>query len=163
MYQAICAHAERAAEKLRAEHQYCKRIGVFVSTSPFAENEIFYKNQASTELAVATQDTRDIIGAALKALEAIFIPGHRYHRDGVVLTDFRSEKVSQLTLFDEYQPLHNGDKLMKLLDKINGSGKAKIWFAGQGIQSAKADWKMRRGKLSPSWTTKYSDLLKVHC
>lgn len=163
VHQAICAHAERAAEKLRAEHQYCKRIGVFVSTSPFTENEIFYKNQASTELAVATQDTRDIIGAALKALDAVFIPGHRYHRAGVILTDFRSGKVSQLTLFDEYQPQHNGDKLMELLDRINGSGKAKVWFAGQGIQSAKADWKMRREHLSPCWTTKYTDILKVRC
>lgn len=163
VHQAICAHAERAAEKLRAEHQYCKRIGVFVSTSPFAENEMFYKNQASTELAVATQDTRDIIGAALKALDAVFIPGHRYHRAGVILTDFRSGKVSQLTLFDEYQPQRNSDKLMEVLDRINGSGTTKVWFAGQGIQGANADWKMRRGKLSPSWTTKYSDLLKVHC
>ncbi|MGS0559495.1 translesion error-prone DNA polymerase V subunit UmuC [Escherichia sp. MAL-1] len=163
VHQAICAHAERAAEKLRAEHQYCKRIGVFVSTSPFAENEIFYKNQASTELAVATQDTRDIIGAALKALDAVFIPGHRYHRAGVILTDFCSGKVSQLTLFDEYQPQRNSDKLMEVLDRINGSGTTKVWFAGQGIQGANADWKMRRGKLSPSWTTKYSDLLKVHC
>ncbi|WP_420833293.1 hypothetical protein [Serratia rubidaea] len=98
----------------------------YLHTSPFAENEIFYKNQASTELAVATQDTRGIIGAALKALDAVFIPGHRYHRGGVILTDFRSGKVSQLTLFDEYHPQHNGDKLMELLDRINGSGKAKI-------------------------------------
>ncbi|MBU3895671.1 DUF4113 domain-containing protein [Serratia rubidaea] len=163
VHQAICAHAERAAEKLRAEHQYCKRISVFVSTSPFAENEVFYKNQASTELAVATQDTRAIIGAAVKALEAVFISGHRYHRAGVILTDFRSGKVSQLTLFDEHQPQRNSDKLMEVLDSINGSGTTKVWFAGQGIQSANADWKMRRGKLSPSWTTKYSDLLKVHC
>ncbi|EMH7334753.1 translesion error-prone DNA polymerase V subunit UmuC [Serratia marcescens] len=163
VHQAICAHAERAAEKLRAEHQYCKRISVFVSTSPFAENEVFYKNQASTELAVATQDTRDIIGAALKALEAVFIPGHRYHRAGVILTDFRSGKVSQLTLFDEYQPQHNSDKLMELLDRLNFSGTTKVWFAGQGIQSAKADWKMRRENLSPCWTTKYADILKVRC
>lgn len=163
VHQAICAHAERAAEKLRAEHQYCKRISVFVSTSPFAENEVFYKNQASTELAVATQDTRAIIGAAVKALEAVFISGHRYHRAGVILTDFRSGKVSQLTLFDEHQSQRNSDKLMEVLDRINGSGTTKVWFAGQGIQSANADWKMRRGKLSPSWKTKYSDLLKVHC
>ncbi|MEL5575208.1 translesion error-prone DNA polymerase V subunit UmuC [Serratia marcescens] len=163
VHQAICAHAERAAEKLRAEHQFCKRIGVFVSTSPFAENEVFYKNQASTELAVPTQDTRDIIGAALKALEVVFIPGHRYHRAGVILTDFRSGKVSQLTLFDEYQPHNNSDKLMELLDRINSSGTTKVWFAGQGVQSAKVDWKMRREHLSPCRTTKYADILGVKC
>jgi DNA polymerase V len=59
------------------------RIGVFVRTTLFAENEVFYKNKATTELAVPTQDIRDIIGAAIKALEAVFIPGHRYHRAGL--------------------------------------------------------------------------------
>ncbi|SQJ09052.1 DNA polymerase V subunit UmuC [Serratia rubidaea] len=163
VHQAICAHAERAAEKLRAEHQYCKRIGVFVSTSPFAENEIFYKNQASTELAVATQDTRDIIGAALKALDAVFIPGHRYHRAGVMLSDFRSSTVSQLTLFDDFKPHRNSDKLMTLLDGLNNSGKTKVWFAGQGIHDDDLGWKMRREKLSPAFTTRYSDIPKVSC
>ncbi|MDU1679056.1 MAG: DNA polymerase V subunit UmuC, partial [Klebsiella pneumoniae] len=34
--QAICQHAERASEKLRKEHQYCRHISVFIKTSPFA-------------------------------------------------------------------------------------------------------------------------------
>lgn len=102
-------------------------------------------------------------GAALKALEVVFIPGHRYHRAGVILTDFRSGKVSQLTLFDEYQPHNNSDKLMELLDRINSSGTTKVWFAGQGVQSAKVDWKMRREHLSPCRTTKYADILGVKC
>lgn len=34
--QAICQHAERAAEKLRGERQFCRHIAVFVKTSPFA-------------------------------------------------------------------------------------------------------------------------------
>lgn len=34
MRQAICQHAERAAEKLRGEKQYCSHVAVFVKTSP---------------------------------------------------------------------------------------------------------------------------------
>lgn len=41
MRQAVCQYAERAAEKLRGEHQYCRHISVFVKTSPFAVNEIY--------------------------------------------------------------------------------------------------------------------------
>jgi DNA polymerase V len=37
MRQAVCAFAERAAEKLRKERQYCKQIAVFVRTIPHAE------------------------------------------------------------------------------------------------------------------------------
>ncbi len=161
LHQAICAHAERAAEKLRAEHQFCKRVAVFISTSPFSENEVFYKNQAVTELAVPAQDSRDIINAAIKAFDTIFVPGHRYHCAGVMLTDFRSAAVSQLTLFDDFQPHRNSEELMTLIDSINHSGKGSVWFAGQGIKDASMGWKMRRERLSPAFTTKLSDIIKV--
>ncbi|HAX8459933.1 TPA: translesion error-prone DNA polymerase V subunit UmuC [Escherichia coli] len=161
LHQAICAHAERAAEKLRAEHQFCKRVAVFISTSPFSENEVFYKNQAVTELAVPAQDSRDIINAAIKAFDTIFVPGHRYHRAGVMLTDFRSAAVSQLTLFDDFQPHRNSEELMTLIDSINHSGKGSVWFAGQGMKDASMGWKMRRERLSPAFTTKLSDIIKV--
>lgn len=36
MRQAVCQYAERAAEKLRGERQYCRHISVFIKTSPFS-------------------------------------------------------------------------------------------------------------------------------
>ncbi len=45
--QAICQHAERASEKLRKEHQYCRHISVFIKTSPFAIKEPYYGNVAT--------------------------------------------------------------------------------------------------------------------
>jgi DNA polymerase V len=45
MRQVVCAFAERAAEKLRKERQYCRKISVFVRTSPYADSEVFYGNQ----------------------------------------------------------------------------------------------------------------------
>lgn len=47
MRQAVCQYAERAAEKLRGERQFCRHIAVFVKTSPFAVNEPYYGNLAS--------------------------------------------------------------------------------------------------------------------
>ena len=161
--QAVCAHAERAAEKLRAEHQYCRKVSVSVSTSPFAAGETFYSNMATTPLCAPVQDTRDIIAAAVRALDRVFIPGHRYHKCGVMLSDFHSERVTQYGLFDDLPPRKNSEQLMQLLDSLNHSGKGKIWFAGQGIPDAPADWKMRRDMLSPAWTTRRSDIPVVRC
>ncbi|WP_044172003.1 translesion error-prone DNA polymerase V subunit UmuC, partial [Phytobacter massiliensis] len=59
MRQAVCQYAERAAEKLREERQYCRHIAVFVKTSPFASNETYYGNVASEKLLTPTHDTRD--------------------------------------------------------------------------------------------------------
>ncbi|TYE39659.1 hypothetical protein DJ508_30005, partial [Klebsiella michiganensis] len=53
--QAICQHAERASEKLRKEHQYCRHISVSIKTSPFAVKEPYYGNVATEKLLTPTQ------------------------------------------------------------------------------------------------------------
>lgn len=159
MRQAICTYASRAAEKLRGEHQYCRFISAFVKTSPFALNEPYYGNSASVKLLTPTQDSRDIITAATKCLDAIWKDGHRYQKAGVMLGDFYSQGVAQLNLFDDNAPRQNSEKLMEVLDHLNAKdGRGTLYFAGQGIQTA---WQMKREMLSPRYTTRYSDLLKV--
>ncbi|MBP2199034.1 translesion error-prone DNA polymerase V subunit UmuC [Pantoea cypripedii] len=155
MRQAVCAYAERAAEKLREEKQYCRQISVFLRTSPHAENEVFYGNQITGKLLTPSNDTRDIVRVAMDALDRIWIDGHRYMKAGVMLGDFFSQGVAQLNLFDEYSPQANSEALMRVVDGLNQSGKGKIWFAGQGIQKS---WAMKREMLSPAYTTRYSDL-----
>ncbi|HBY5418583.1 Y-family DNA polymerase [Klebsiella pneumoniae] len=159
MRQAICSYASRAAEKLRGEHQYCRFISAFVKTSPFALNEPYYGNSASVKLLTPSQDSRDIITAATKCLDAIWRDGHRYQKAGVMLGDFYSQGVAQLNLFDDNAPRQNSEKLMEVLDHLNAKdGRGTLYFAGQGIQAA---WQMKREMLSPRYTTRYSDLLKV--
>ncbi|MBE4946835.1 Y-family DNA polymerase [Enterobacter cloacae complex sp. P1B] len=153
--QAICQYAERAAEKLRGEKQFCRHISVFIKTSPFAVNETYYGNVASEKLLLPTRDTRDIINAAVKALDRIWMDGHRYAKAGVMLNDFTPSGVSQLNLFDEVQPREHSDELMKVLDGINHSGKGKVWFAGRGIAP---EWQMKREMLSPAYTTRWNEI-----
>ncbi|KAJ95668.1 Y-family DNA polymerase [Raoultella planticola] len=159
MRQAICTYASRAAEKLRGEHQYCRFISAFVKTSPFALNEPYYGNSASVKLLTPTQDSRDIIAAATRCLDAVWKDGYRYQKAGVMLGDFYSQGVAQLNLFDDNAPRQNSEKLMEVLDHLNAkNGRGALYFAGQGIQTA---WQMKREMLSPRYTTRYSDLLRV--
>ncbi|MGP2890591.1 DUF4113 domain-containing protein [Serratia marcescens] len=39
--------------------------------------------------------------------------------------------------------------------RINNSGRAQLWFAGQGAHQS---WSMKRELLSPAYTTRLSDL-----
>lgn len=155
MHQAVCAYAERAAEKLRAERQFCCMISLFMRTSPHAGNETFYAPQATGRLTTPTCDTRDIIRIATQALNHIWKDGFRYMKAGVMLSDFYSQGVAQLGLFDEYQPQANSSALMQVIDSINHSGRDSIGFAGKGIQKS---WEMKRRMLSPGYTTRYTDL-----
>lgn len=156
MRQAICSYASRAAEKLRGEHQYCRFISAFVKTSPFALNEPYYGNNASVKLLTPTQDSRDIISAAIRCLDAIWQDGYRYQKAGVMLGDFFSQGVAQLNLFDDNAPRPGSEKLMEVLDHLNAKGgRGTLYFAGQGIQQ---QWQMKREILSPRYTTRFSDL-----
>ncbi|RSB18558.1 translesion error-prone DNA polymerase V subunit UmuC [Citrobacter farmeri] len=159
MRQAICSYASRAAEKLRGEHQYCRFISAFVKTSPFALNEPYYGNSASVKLLTPTQDSRDIIAAATRCLDAIWKDGHRYQKAGVMLGDFFSQGVAQLNLFDDNAPRAGSEKRMEVLDQLNAKGgRGTLYFAGQGIQQ---QWAMKREMLSPRYTTRFSDLIIV--
>ncbi len=159
MRQAICSYAARGAEKLRGEHQYCRYVSAFVKTSPFAVKEQYYGNHASTKLLTPTQDTRDIIAAACRCLDAVWQDGHRFQKAGIMLGDFFSQGVAQLNLFDENAPKPNSEQLMKVLDHLNAKdGRGTLYFAGQGVQQA---WRMKRDMLSPHYTTRYGDLPRV--
>lgn len=158
MRQAICSYAARAAEKLRAEHQFCRFISAFVKTSPFALNEPYYGNSASVKLLTPTEDSRDIINAATRCLDAIWKEGLRYQKAGVMLGDFFSLGVAQLNLFDDTPPRRNSAELMAVIDELNKKGRGTLWFAGQGIEQ---QWQMKREMLSPRYTTRFSDLLRV--
>ncbi|WP_429278936.1 translesion error-prone DNA polymerase V subunit UmuC [Pantoea dispersa] len=155
MQEALCQYATRAAEKLRKERQFCRRISVFIRTSPHALGEVFYSNSAGENLTIPTQDTRDVIGVAMRSLERIWLDGRRYMKAGIMLDDFTPNGVSQLNLFDEDTPRANSAQLMKVLDGINQSGLGNLWFAGQGVNT---EWKMKREMLSPAWTTRWSDI-----
>ncbi|MCC2943889.1 Y-family DNA polymerase [Citrobacter portucalensis] len=160
MRQAICSYASRAAEKLRGEHQYCRFISTFVKTSPFALNEPYYGNSASVKLLTPTQDSRDIIAAATRSLDAIWKDGYRYQKAGVMLGDFFSQGVAQLNLFDDNAPRRGSEKLMEVMDHLNAKdGRGTLYFAGQGGRQQL--WQMKREMLSPRYTTRYSDLLSV--
>ncbi|WP_371824874.1 DUF4113 domain-containing protein [Serratia sp. JSRIV004] len=71
-----------------------------------------------------------------------------------MLNDFCS-RPGQIDMFDDTPPRANSDNLMKVVDRINGTGLGKIWFGGQGIDKG---WRMKREMLSPAYTTRWKDL-----
>lgn len=75
-----------------------------------------------------------------------------------MLGDFYSQGVAQLNLFDELAPRHNSARLMQVLDQLNAKN-----GRGRSILPARIQqqWQMKREMLSPRYTTRYGDLLRV--
>ncbi|HGY8412201.1 TPA: DUF4113 domain-containing protein, partial [Escherichia coli] len=64
-----------------------------------------------------------------------------------------------LNLFDDNAPRPGSEQLMAVMDTLNAKeGRGTLYFAGQGIQQ---QWQMKRAMLSPCYTTRSSDLLRV--
>ena len=152
MYQALADYMARAGEKLRAEQRCCRAVSVFIRTSPFNGNEPYYGDQATTKLAVPTNDTRILLHQIAHLLDMIWRDGYRYQKGGVMLGQFTPIENQQGDLFDT----GSNDRLMEVLDKINNSGLGKVRFASQGLDQH--EWLMKRERLSPGYTTRWEDL-----
>ena len=152
MQQAISDYTFRACEKLRAEGQLARTLSVFIRSSYFTQHQPQYSQVLTGHLVYPSDDTRDFIELAQRLLHRLWRAGPAYAKASVMLGDFYAPGVFQLGLFDEAKPQPKSKELMKLLDGINHSGKGNIQFAGQGLN---ADWRMKRGQLSPRYTTQW--------
>ncbi len=155
MRQAVCKYVTRAAEKLRGEKRWAKKISVFMRTSAFNQQEPFYSNTASHTLCNPSDDTRDLIHAAMNLVDTLWKPGYRYAKAGVLLSDFHAPGTVQMDLFKPVVEKPKSRLLMATMDRINRSALGPIFFAREGTQQP---WKMQRQRLSPSYTTRWRDL-----
>ncbi|PSJ39152.1 DNA polymerase V subunit UmuC [Zobellella taiwanensis] len=158
MREAVSKYTSRAAEKLRAQQEYCRLVQVSLRTSPFSPQEPFYSNSAIVELGLPTADSRELVQAACQGLRQIWKAGYRYQKASVMLTDFWPPGSYQQNLFETPCSKPKSQALMQVMDNINSSGKGRVFLAAEGIEQ---EWQMKRGFLSPAYTTRISDIPKV--
>ncbi|NLY75862.1 MAG: Y-family DNA polymerase [Firmicutes bacterium] len=156
--EAVATFAARCAEKLRCQHSCAGMLMVFIHTNGFKANEPQYERNFVCKLPVPTNSTMELIRYALFALEAIYRKGYRYKKAGVLVLDIAPEDRVQGALFDRVDRAKHA-AVTKTLDAINSKyGRDTLKIATQG--SGKK-WKMRQEKLSPSYTTKWNEIITV--
>jgi hypothetical protein len=85
---------------MRRQDLAATRLMVFAHTNRFRPEDPQYYAAQPVTLPVATSDTGRLIGAALRALGAIYRPGFRYKKAGVVFLDLIPAAQAQGGLFD---------------------------------------------------------------
>ena len=91
---------------------------------------------------------------------ALFLPGTRYRKTGVVF--FGLEKVGTARQMDLFAPpkVAEASPLYKAIDAINArDGKGKVFSDSEGI--GEKSWKMKRSKLSKRASTRWDELMVV--
>lgn len=155
--ESVASYTARAAEKLRAEQQVCKMLSVSIRTGLFNPTEPIYSNSAVTPLATPTNDSSQLIAEATRLLRAIWRPGYRYAKAGVMLSELSPQEQGQGDLFSAPQQARR-KQLMQTIDQINGGKHGKVFIGAQGIQQ---EWSMKRRYLSPAYTTRWSEIPHV--
>lgn len=155
---AVTMHAEEAAGVLRKERLRARRVGIFILSNRFKLESPSYVGVDSVDLATYVCDTPTVLNHAVKLLDRLFKPGIAYKKAGVVLEDIKPQEETAFDLFGFEE--EKKSNLSAVLDDLNAKyGSGTICFSA--VKRSSEDWKMRRAMKSPSYTTRFSEVLKV--
>jgi DNA polymerase V len=158
--QAISTYASMCAAKLREEKSCAKTIHVMIYTNPFKQGfRVNYKGYKKIILDTPSNSDHDIVPKCLEALRSIYRNDCIYKRAGIIVSDIVPQSTIQLSVFDDIKKIEKQSALMSAVDKINGKyGRMNVRLASSGFGKR---LHLRQERLSPCYTTRISDLLRV--
>ena len=165
-----------ACEKLRSRGLAAGALWVWLDGNPF-KGDTFHASRA-VPFPFPTRDTAEVLRAVRFLAKSIQDQANRsgrsvpFKRGGVGLTDLVRAEDRQADLF--FGPDEKAERAMAVLDKINakwGRGTVGVGTVGWRVGGARpgekrvgrrdAQWRPTLKALSPAYTTKWSDLLRV--
>lgn len=154
MKEAVAYYASLCAEKLREQKSSACSIMVFI----FREDLHQYFRNCVISLPVPTSSTLEITKYAIEALHKIFKEGYQYKKAGVIITEIVDNSGIQTNILDKVdREKHN--RLMKVVDNLNKGFTTNV--LNLAIQGTNKTWNLRRELLSPCYTTKIGDVIKL--
>ena len=166
----IANYACRCAEKLRKQNTVASIVGLFVSTNPFREDLLQYWKYEEVRLVTPTSSTVQIVKAASKLLDKIFIQGLQYKRGGVIVMGITPNSPIQQDLFDvSAEQIEKMNKLDKVIDRINKRyGSETVVIGSQQYAQKDAQGRaevfanaIKHDFKSKNPTTRWSDIIKL--
>ena len=159
LHEAIRVHTSRAGEKLRKQAGLARAIMVFVRTNRFRADLPSYSKSLVVPLPHPTDDSRELVRAAIAGLERIFKKYIWYQKCGVMLMDLCDHNNEQLGLLAETKSDEErirSEKLMATLDKLNrehGKGTVRLGMPRKGNA-----WELKCQHRTPRYTTHWNEL-----
>jgi len=149
--EAVAKYCLNASEKIRSESLIAKSITVFIRTSLFQSKFGYYSNSKTIDFPIATNNSIEIVKAALTGLETIFKNSYQYQKAGVMLTGLSNSNDGKNLFSSEKDEKINS--LMRSIDNTNNRyGRATLSLASAGVHKK---WNMRRQHSSKIDTADY--------
>jgi DNA polymerase V len=153
--ESITTHCLSAAEKIRGDNQVTKSVTVSIRTSPFDRHREYYSNSITIDLPIATNNSIELIKAAIEGLISIYRYGYFYQKSGITLSNLKDAGKEEFNLL---APLleTKSKSLMEAIDFTNIKyGRNSISIAQAGVNNS---WKMRREHFSKIDTASFDRL-----
>jgi DNA polymerase V len=156
--EAVMTFASRCAAKLRAQGSAAQLMQVFVHTNAFREDLAQYSNARTAAFPVASNSAGELCHYARGLLRRIWREGYAYKKAGVIVSGIVPEAPPQIALWDE-RPRERERVAMAVLDRMNARyGRDTVRVSAQGYTKR---WRLRQGRLTPAYTTRWHELQKV--
>lgn len=172
LIEAVSEFASRAAEKLRRQKSHANQVLVFVRTSPFRPGPS-YSQSVVVPLRRPSADTGQLAQAAVAGMKAIYRPGFKMAKAGVMLLELQPEDREQGEL--DLGDVEDGNgicaisgknkstvrdaKLMGAMDGLNQRfGKGTLKVASAGLEGDRREWVMKQERRTPRYTTDWGDV-----
>ena len=156
--ESVSTYGSRVSEKIREEGLVAESMNIFVLTNYFNKREKQYSNSIKLQFPYPTNNNIQIIKHALLGLKKIYRKGYGYKKAGVILHGLNSSSSTK-GLLDYDREV--SESIMNTMDEINSRyGSSTLKIAAEGVGK---NWRIKRDKLSPSYTTCFKDLIAVRC
>ena len=156
--EAVTEFSSLASQKLRKQHSLAGQVMCFIRTSPFRQ-DAQYSRSITVPLRRPSADTAVIVAAALSGLKAIYRPGFKMAKAGVMLLELQSDAVQQLELALEEDNVADRGRLMTTLDDLNQRyGRGTVLMASAGLAGNRRAWSMKQERRTPGYTTCWEDI-----
>ncbi|MDE6228834.1 MAG: DUF4113 domain-containing protein, partial [Muribaculaceae bacterium] len=158
---AIADFTATVGRRIRSQHLVAEALEVFVATNRFHTSGPQYFNAVAQRLSDPTDDTVELVKAAMKALEGAYRPGYGYKKAGVTITRCIDRDAVTNNLFADTEERERRRRLMAAMDRINASPANRNALHLASIDSPLTRL-TRREHESRLFTTLLSDIIEIN-
>lgn len=169
-FEALATFATVATEKMRSRDLAASAVWVWLEGNPHRGNGFHVSR--SVPLPFPSRDTRDVLLAVRWLAKTMMRPGRQFKRGGVGLVELVRGGQRQADFFSAPDPRR--ERGMEVLDRVNakyGRGTLGLGTTGWKVGGARpgeprgrnqqAHWRPVLKALSPGYTTRWDELLRV--
>lgn len=158
---AVRHHAERAAANLRREKLAARAVGVHLSIAARGAGRWGESLWKVLPLPVPSDLTPELSARALDCFDAMFLPGHRYKKAGILYLDLVPAEETQSDLFDAVDRPRAAN-LMKALDRVQSRhGSSLLRYGWETEAGDPRRWNARADRRTPRFTTRWEEIRDV--